>query len=340
MLFANILQILLHVSKKKKNKKRRRRHKRDGFADRDSAVHFISPLIPYVPRIKSLHLRWRSLARASFLWASLRIRVIYESGDVDPRGRTAQWRRRVATLSSRTKKRNGSWHETCTYFRLLSSEHTRGGETEGESGVGYRPEVRPGRQTERRPPSVSSGLRLIQNPDYLCVPQAVQAARCLTRRSGRRFALFFRGLSLHVWRSRERESERAFLCICVVYFLYISLCLRLFLSLPHRIGINVDVDKGISTACLLLAADCRLHASTWRRWRSPCLDEILVIWIVQERFENCPRRISIVTHEIRKLSHGRTLLIERTFNLISSRAIYIIQRLYSFIKKGIFALAF
>jgi len=46
-----------------------------------------------------------------------------------------------------------------------------------------RPEVRPGKQTDGRPPGVSSELRLIQNPDYLRVPQAVQAARCLTRRN-------------------------------------------------------------------------------------------------------------------------------------------------------------
>lgn len=209
-------------------------------------------MISYIPRIKSLRHSGgipSFLARASFFWDSLRIRMIYESGDVDPRGWMPQWRRRVVTLSSRTKKR--SIRDTMLVLISVSPQANTRGARAGRN----RPEVRPGKQTER-PPGVSSELRLIQNPDYLHVPQAVQAARCLTRRNGRYFALFFLGLSLRVWRSHERESKRAFLYTCAMYF-----SLFLFLPLPLRIGINVDVDKGIPTACLLLAVGCQFHAS-------------------------------------------------------------------------------
>lgn len=82
-------------------------------------------------------------------------------------------------------RRGGTLRDTTLVLISVSCRaNTREGGTEGSEGGRYGPEVRPGRQTDG-PPGVSSGLRLIQNPDYLGVPQAVQAARCLTRRNGR-----------------------------------------------------------------------------------------------------------------------------------------------------------
>lgn len=91
-----------------------------------------------------------------------------------------EWRR-----CRRVAKRRNARDTMLVLISVSFRANTREGGTEGSGRVGYGPEVRPGRQTDGRPPGVSSGLRLIQNPDYLCVPQAVQAARCLTRRNGR-----------------------------------------------------------------------------------------------------------------------------------------------------------
>lgn len=245
-------------------------------------------MVLFVPRIKLLISQGEKISSSPqgsfFFWYSSRIRTMSvtagHNGDIE-------WRRSW-TLSSRRNCRRDVTRVTVRVMLVASRLFPSSLEWTRMNGWKAEVRLRTNGWTDGRPPGVSSGLRLIRNPDYLRVPQPVLSYRRMVSAASdirtttplvTSFCLFsfFPAYIIRVYVPPRATSSN------VKASLRLSLHVG-YIPRHHSVsfssfsysgsGINVDVDKGIPTAHLLLSAGCQVPMSWWCRMRSPCLGEV------------------------------------------------------------------